>query len=262
VIKLPSHNPDYIEETYVVMPAYNAELTLESTFFDLPDQLRGRVILVDDSSTDKTVEIAKKLGLQVIEHESNLGYGANQKSCYRAALDQGAKYVVMIHPDYQYDARMALVMVEIIALGNCDVVLGNRIRTRKEAIAGGMPRWKYLANRSSTFVENMILGQSIGDFHSGMRAYSSEVLDAIPLHEDSNDFAFDQEFLVQAVAGGFRIGDVPVPVRYMSEASSINFRRSLTYALGGLGAVSAFLMHRASLRKDARFILRIRNDHG
>jgi glycosyltransferase involved in cell wall biosynthesis len=244
------------------MPAFNAELTLESTFFDLPDQLRGRVILVDDSSTDRTVEIAKKLGLQVIEHESNLGYGANQKSCYRAALDQGAKYVVMIHPDYQYDARMALVMVEIIALGNCDVVLGNRIRTRKEAITGGMPRWKYLANRSSTFVENMILGQSIGDFHSGIRAYSSEVLDAIPLHENSNDFAFDQEFLVQAVAGGFRIGDVPVPVRYMSEASSINFRRSLTYALGGLGAVSAYLMHRTSLRKDARFILRKGNDHG
>jgi len=249
---------EIIEATWVVMPAYNAQRTLEATYNDLPQPLRDRVILVDDGSTDETVAIACKLGIEVIEHESNIGYGANQKSCYQAALSHGAKYVVMIHPDYQYDARMAMVMVEIIALGNCDVVLGNRIRTRQEALRGGMPLWKYLANRISTFMENLILGQSIGDFHSGMRAYSSEVLEVLPIEFNSDDFAFDQEFLVQAVAADFRIGDVPVPVRYMAEASSINVRRSMTYAWGGLGAVSAYLLHKSSIRKDDRFIMRLR----
>ncbi|NQV74313.1 glycosyltransferase family 2 protein [bacterium] len=238
------------------MPAFNAEKTLEATYNDLPELLRKRVILVDDGSSDQTVEIARGLGLQVIVHSSNMGYGANQKTCYKAALNDGAKYVVMVHPDYQYDARMALVMVEIIALGNCDVVLGNRIRTRQEALKGGMPLWKYLANRVSTFAENLILGQSIGDFHSGMRAYSREVLEILPIDENSDDFAFDQEFLVQAVAADFRIGDVPVPVRYMSEASSIDVRRSLIYAWGGLGAVFAYLFHKISLRKDSRFQMR------
>jgi len=247
----------FVEGTYVVMPAYNAESTLEATYKDLPEVLQDRVILVDDGSSDNTVKIAQQLGIKVIEHRSNMGYGANQKTCYRAALEHGAKYVVMIHPDYQYDARMALVMVEIIALGNCDVVLGNRIRTRREALNGGMPLWKYLANRISTFVENLILGQSIGDFHSGMRAYSKEVLEVLPIELNSDDFTFDQEFLVQAVAAGFRIGDVPVPVRYMAEASSINVRRSMTYAWGGLGAVFAYLLHKSSIRKDDRFKLRV-----
>jgi hypothetical protein len=159
----------------------------------------------------------------------------------------------MVHPDYQYDARMARVMVEILHLGNCDVVIGNRIRTREEALSGGMPLWKYVANRSSTFVENLILGQSIGDFHSGMRAYTRDVLETVPFEQNSDDFAFDQEFLVQCVAAKFRIGDVPVPVRYMAEASSISFRRSLRYASGGLGVVAAYLLHSISLRNDSRF---------
>ncbi len=244
------------EATWVVMPAYNAAQTIEATYQDLPAELRGRVILVDDASGDETVAIAERLGITVVRHQENKGYGGNQKSCYSAALERGAEYVVMIHPDYQYDARMAWVMVEIIALGNCDVVLGNRIRTRREALDGGMPLWKYLANRSSTLVENLILGQSIGDFHSGMRAYSRRVLESLPLEENSDDFAFDQEFLVQAVAAGFKIGDVPVPVRYMEEASSINFRRSMSYAWGGLSAVIAFMLHRMSIRRDRRFCVR------
>lgn len=249
------------KDTWVVMPAFNAQQTLAATYADIPLQMRDRVILVDDGSTDDTVDIARALGIEVIQHESNMGYGANQKTCYRAALERGAKYVVMIHPDFQYDARMAMVMVEIIALGNCDVVLGNRIRTRQEALSGGMPLWKYLANRVSTFVENLILGQSIGDFHSGMRAYSSQVLETLPIGCNSDDFAFDQEFLVQAVAANFRIGDVPVPVRYMAEASSINLRRSMTYAWGGLGAVGAYLLHKISVRSDDRFKIQLGDKH-
>jgi glycosyltransferase involved in cell wall biosynthesis len=248
-------NDDFSQRTWVVMPAYNAAKTLVATYEDLPERLRGRILLVDDGSQDNTVEIAVNLGLDVIQHSENRGYGGNQKTCYRAALERGAHFVVMVHPDYQYDARMALVMVEILALGNCDVVLGNRIRTRREALKGGMPLWKYVANRLSTFIENLILGQSIGDFHSGMRAYSRQVLATLPLEHNSDDFAFDQEFLVQAVAAGFRIGDVPVPVRYMSEASSINFRRSMAYAWGGLRAVTAYLMHRTGLHEDPRFVL-------
>lgn len=250
----------YSKQTWVVMPAFNASKTIIATYEDLPRELQDQVIVVDDSSKDETAEIAESMGVILIRHKENRGYGGNQKTCYAAALDRGAEYVVMVHPDFQYDARMASVMVEIIALGNCDVVLGNRIRTRKEAREGGMPLWKYLANRSSTLIENLILGQSIGDFHSGMRAYSRRVLETLPLEHNSNDFAFDQEFLVQAVAAGFRIGDVPVPVRYMSEASSISFRRSMTYAWGGLSVVGAFLLHRAGLRKDRRFIFRGEED--
>lgn len=244
-----------LDRAWVVMPAFNAELTLKQTVDDIPPEFADRLILVDDGSTDGTVSLAHELGLHVVEHDRNRGYGANQKTCYREALQRGAEFVVMVHPDYQYDARMAKIMVEILQLGNCDVVLGNRIRTREEALSGGMPLWKYLANRSSTLVENLLLGQSIGDFHSGMRAYTRDVLETLPLDRNSDDFAFDQEFLVQSVAANFRIGDVPVPVRYMAEASSINFRRSLRYAFGGLGAVTAYYLHRLSLRKDPRFNL-------
>ena len=241
--------------TWVVMPAFNAQETLERTLNELPTQLRERVILVDDASRDETVQVAESLGLVVVRHEVNRGYGGNQKTCYSTALELGAEYVVMVHPDNQYDARMASVMVEILALGNCDIVLGNRIRTRREALAGGMPLWKYLANRTSTFVENLLLGQSIGDFHSGMRAYRREVLERLPLHRNSDDFSFDQEVIVQAVAARFRIGDVPVPVRYMDEASSISFRRSLRYARGGLGVVAAYYLHKSGIKRDPRFLI-------
>lgn len=240
-------------KVWVVMPAYNAAETVERTFWDLPELLRHRVILVDDCSSDDTTGVAASLGIEVIRHDGNRGYGGNQKTCYSAALERGAEIVVMIHPDYQYDARVALIMSEIISLGTCDMVLGNRIRTRREALDGGMPRWKYFINRASTFGENLVLGQSIGDFHSGLRAYSREVLQTIPFRNNSEDFAFDQEMLVQAVAYGFRVGDIPVPVRYMKEASSISFRRSLRYGMGGLGAIGSYWLHKSGMRFDPRF---------
>ena len=240
--------------TWIVMPAYNAEHTLERTFFDIPERLRHQVLLVDDCSTDRTVEVARALGLEVIQHAKNLGYGGNQKTCYRAALDRGASVVVMLHPDFQYDARVVDLMAELIYLGTVDFVLGNRIRTRAEALSGGMPKWKYFTNRMSTFAENLILGQTIGDFHSGLRAYSRELLLSVPFQRNSNDFSFDQEMIVQAVSFKFRIGDIPVPVRYMAEASSINLKRSIKYGFGGLGAIAALKLHRMRLRHDPRFV--------
>lgn len=236
------------------MPAYNAERTLERTFFDIPEHLRHQVLLVDDCSSDRTVEVARSLGLEVVQHERNLGYGGNQKTCYRAALDRGASVVVMLHPDFQYDARVVELMAELIYLGNVDFVLGNRIRTRAEALSGGMPKWKYFINRTSTFMENLVLGQTIGDFHSGLRAYSRDLLLTIPFDKNSNDFSFDQEMIVQAVSFKFRIGDIPVPVRYMDEASSINLKRSIKYGFGGLGAIAAQKLHRSRLRNDPRFV--------
>ena len=236
------------------MPAYNAEQTLERTYTDIPERLRNQVLLVDDCSTDRTVDVARALGVEVIQHDRNLGYGANQKTCYRAAIERGANVVIMLHPDFQYDARVVELMAELIYLGNVDFVLGNRIRTRAEALSGGMPKWKYFLNRTSTFAENLVLGQTIGDFHSGLRAYSRDVLLKIPFHRNSNDFSFDQEMIVQAVSFRFRIGEIPVPVRYMAEASSISLRRSIKYGFGGLGAIIALKLHRMGLRHDRRFV--------
>jgi len=236
------------------MPAYNAEQTLERTYTDIPERLRNQVLLVDDCSTDRTVDVARALGVEVIQHDRNLGYGANQKTCYRAAIERGANVVIMLHPDFQYDARVVELMAELIYLGNVDFVLGNRIRTRAEALSGGMPKWKYFLNRTSTFAENLVLGQTIGDFHSGLRAYSRDVLLKIPFHRNSNDFSFDQEMIVQAVSFRFRIGEIPVPVRYMAEASSISLRRSIKYGFGGLGAIIALKLHRMGLRYDRRFV--------
>ena len=230
------------------MPAYNAALTLERTVADLPAGAVDEVILVDDCSRDETVEIAGRLGLTVITHETNQGYGANQKTCYRRALQTEAAFIVMIHPDYQYDARLLEVAVEILRLGICDCVLGSRIRTRHEAISGGMPRWKYLANRVLTTIENVALGQNLGDFHSGFRAYRREVLETIPFENNSNHFVFDSQFLAQAVYFGFKLGDIPVPVRYFDEASSINLWRSLRYGVGTLGVVLKFWLRKMGVR--------------
>lgn len=240
-------------KTVVVMPAYNAAPTLERTLSDLPADAVDDIILVDDCSSDGTADLARRLGLHVIEHARNGGYGANQKTCYRAALDRGADFVVMIHPDYQYDSRVAAIAVDFLRFGICDVVLGSRIRTRREALQGGMPVWKYLANRILTTAENMALGQNLGDFHSGFRAYSRHVLETIPFTENSNDFVFDSQFLAQAVHFGFRIGDIPVPVRYFDEASSISFRRSVTYGCATLGVLGEFFAHRWGLINSPRF---------
>jgi len=211
------------------MPAYNAESTLERTFKDIPEGSVDEVILVDDNSRDKTVEIARSLGITVIKHEKNKGYGGNQKTCYRTALEHGADYIVMLHPDYQYDARLLPYMVGFLKTGICDVLLGSRIRTRKEALGKGMPSYKYFFNRMMTIVENLVLGQNLSEFHSGYRAYTRTVLETLPFMKNSDDFAFDSEFLIQSVYFGFRLADVPVPVRYFDEASSIDFTRSITY---------------------------------
>jgi glycosyltransferase involved in cell wall biosynthesis len=211
------------------------------------------ILLVDDGSTDRTVAIAREMGLTVVEHPRNRGYGGNQKTCYRYALDHGADVVVMIHPDYQYDARVIPHAVGIVELGICDVVLGNRVRSRKEALACGMPWWKYVANRGLTVFENFALGQNLGEFHSGFRVYRQSVLETIPFERNSDDFVFDTQFLVQAVHFGFRLGDVPVPVRYFKEASQINFRRSTKYGVQTLMTVGGYWLHRAGFRKSGLF---------
>src|SRR5919206_4381899 len=231
----------------VVMPAYNAEKTLARTLADIPAGSVDEIILVDDCSKDRTVEVARDMGLTVIRHTQNKGYGGNQKTCYKTALEHGADIIVMIHPDYQYDSRVIPHAVGFIELGICDVVLGSRIRSRDEAFRGGMPAWKYLANRFLTAVENFALGQNLGDFHSGFRVYRREVLEAVPFERNSDDFVFDTQFLVQAVHLGFRLGDVPVPVRYFAEASSINFRRSVKYGLGTLGMLVLYWLDRLGL---------------
>lgn len=233
----------------VVMPAYNAATTVKATVEDLPPDAVDEIILVDDCSNDNTVEVAQGLGLTVIRHESNQGYGGNQKTCYTRALESGADYVVMIHPDYQYDARAVGVAVDIMRLGTCDVVLGSRIRTRREALAGGMPMWKYIANRLLTLTENLALGQNLGDFHSGFRAYRREVLERIPWQNNTNDFAFDSQFLAQSVYFGFKLGDIPVPVRYFDQASSINFRRCITYGNTTLLILVQFWLQKLGLAR-------------
>jgi glycosyltransferase involved in cell wall biosynthesis len=232
-----------------VMPAYNAAATLERTLADIPPGSVDEVILVDDCSRDDTVAIARRLGLTVFPHEQNLGYGGNQKTCYSQALQSGADYVVMIHPDYQYDSRVIPAAIEFLRLGLCDVILGNRIRTRWEALEGGMPAWKYVANRGLTTIENILLGQNLGDFHSGFRAYTRQVLETVPWHANSNDFVFDTQFLAQAVHFGFKLGDIPVPVRYFDEASSINFRRSVTYGCRTLWTMAQFWLERLQLKR-------------
>ncbi len=212
-----------------------------------------RVIAVMPAYNAENVEIARAMGLTVIVHPRNRGYGGNQKTCYQHALERGADVVVMIHPDYQYDSRVIPHAVGFIELGICDVVLGSRIRSRDEAFKGGMPAWKYLANRFLTAIENLALGQNLGDFHSGFRVYRRAVLERIPFEKNSDDFVFDTQFLVQAVRLGFRLGDVPVPVRYFREASSINFRRSVRSGLGTLGTVALYWLDRLGVHRSPLF---------
>ena len=250
----PAQPPRRQQKVIAVMPAYNAESTLAATVADIPPGSVDEVILVDDGSKDRTVELAREIGLTVIAHPENRGYGANQKTCYRHALDLGADIVVMIHPDYQYDSRVIPHAVGFVELGICDVVLGSRIRSRGEVLAGGMPVYKYISNRCLTIVENVALGQNLGDFHSGFRVYHRRVLETIPYERNSDDFVFDSQFLAQAVHFGFRLGDIPVPVRYFAEASSINFRRSVRYGLSTLGTLGSYWLHRLGLRRSPLFL--------
>lgn len=235
----------------VVLPAYNAEKTLEATVRELPDLVDIR-ILVDDSSHDRTVEIAHRLGLQYYVHDRNYGYGRNQQTCYREALAAGADVVIMVHPDYQYTPLLATAMASMVAYGVYDVVLGSRI-IGGTALHGGMPVYKYIANRLLTAFENLFLGVKLSEYHTGYRAFSREVLTKLPLRENSDDFVFDNQMLAQCVYFGFRIGEVSCPTKYFEEASSINFRRSVQYGLGVLGTTLRFALQRAGLWRSAIF---------
>ena len=218
------------QKIIVVLPAYNATLTLEKTVRDLPDMV-DEIILVDDASHDATAARARELGLFVFEHATNSGYGANQKTCYRLALEHGADIIVMIHPDYQYDPKSVKYLAAFIGDDYYDVMLGTRIRSRREALSGGMPHYKYFANRALSILENLVSGQNLSEWHTGLRAYKRTVLENVDWLKNSNDFVFDSEMLFKIVAKKYRIGEVPVPVRYFPEASSINFWRSLRYGL-------------------------------
>ena len=242
----------------VVMPAYNAALTIEKTLADIPPNSVDEVILVDDLSTDNTVEVAKKLGITVVQHTVNKGYGGNQKTCYKIALEKGADIVVMLHPDYQYDSRVIPFATGFLKTGICDAILGSRIRTRKETLECGMPMYKYISNRFLTIIENFVLGQNLGDFHSGFRVYTRKVLETIPYDNNSDDFVFDTEFLAQTVYANFRIGDIPIPTRYFEEASSINFKRSLKYGIQTLCIMLKFFCHRVKIFNFAIFKLKRR----
>ena len=237
----------------VVMPAFNASATLGKTLRDIPASFADEIILVDDASTDDTVTVARELGLTVIVHERNSGYGANQKTCYDEALKREADIVIMIHPDYQYDSRLARIFAHLISDNICDIVLGSRVRTRKECLESGMPFYKYVSNRFLTLIENIITGQNLSEWHTGYRAYSKKVLETIPYRSNSDDFVFDSQFLLQASYFGFRIGDIPVPCRYTSEASSINFYRSVIYGLGTMKSLVQFLLHKFHIRESRLF---------
>lgn len=236
----------------VVMPAYNAARTLERTVAELDREVVDRILVVDDASSDETAEVARRLGLELIVHARNRGYGANQKTCYAAALAGGEEIVVMVHPDYQYTPKLVPSMAAMIACGEYDVVLGSRI-LGKGALAGGMPLYKYVSNRVLTLAENLLLGQKLSEYHTGFRAFRREVLERLALAENSDDFLFDNQMLVQAFAAGFRVGELSCPTKYFEEASSINFSRSLRYGFGVLAVAALGLLHRAGLARP-RFL--------
>jgi glycosyltransferase involved in cell wall biosynthesis len=235
----------------VVMPAYNAERTLEQTVCELPDEIDVK-ILVDDSSTDRTAALAESLGVRTFIHDRNYGYGRNQQTCYREALAAGADIVVMLHPDYQYTPKLVTAMASMIGFGVYDVVLGSRI-LGGGALSGGMPLYKYIANRFLTAFQNLFLGIKLSEYHTGFRAFTKEVLSALPLLENSDDFVFDNQIIAQVAMSGFRIGELSCPTKYFKEASSINFRRSMTYGFGVLATTARFVAHKHRLAGSRLF---------
>ena len=236
----------------VVLPAYNAEKTLERTYREIPLGIVDEVILVDDHSCDETIEAAKRLGMQAFLHEENRGYGANQKTCYAEALDRGADIVVMLHPDYQYPPKLVAPMAAMIASGMFDAVLGSRI-LGGQALRGGMPIHRYVANRFLTAVQNVFTGQKLSEYHTGYRAFSREVLLDIPLLENSDDFIFDNQILTQLFYFGYRLGELTSPCNYDGDASSINFRRSVRYGLGVLANTLQYWFQTLGWRHDRRY---------
>jgi len=236
----------------VVLPAYNAERTLEQTYGEIPLDIVDEVLLVDDGSIDRTVSLAKRLGIQTILHEKNYGYGRSQKSCYQEALRRNADIIIMVHPDYQYTPKLITAMASMIAYDVYDVVLGSRIIGGK-ALKGGMPLYKYIANRFLTAFENLILGSKLSEFHTGYRAFSREVLENLPLQKNSDNFVFDNEMLVQIIYFGYGIGEISCPTRYFEGASSIGFRKAVKYGVGVVITTLRCLFHRLKLRKDPLF---------
>jgi glycosyltransferase involved in cell wall biosynthesis len=236
----------------VVMPAYNAARTIEQTYREIPLDLVDEVIVTDDASRDETVEIAQKIGLRTLVHDFNRGYGGNQKTCYTEALRLGADVVVMLHPDYQYTPTLIPAMISLITDGPFDVVLGSRVLGGR-ALSGGMPLYKYVFNRALTAIENLLLGAKLSEYHTGYRAFSRRVLEALPLLENSDDFVFDNQMLAQILLAGFEIGEVSCPAAYFEEASSINFRRSVRYGLGVLGVSLQGFLHRHGIVRSRLF---------
>ncbi|MCM0080489.1 glycosyltransferase family 2 protein [Geomonas sp. Red32] len=240
------------KKVVVVLPAYNAEKTLEMTYREIPFEFVDDVVLVDDASRDNTAGLAQKLAIHTVIHPENRGYGGNQKTCYRTALGLGADIVVMLHPDYQYTPKLIAAMCAMIAYGEFDAVLASRI-LGVGALKGGMPLYKYVANRFLTLVENLLLGQKLSEYHTGYRAFSRELLENLPLDSNSEDFVFDNQMIAQMVWAGFRIGEVSCPTKYFEEASSINFRRSVIYGLGVLKTAVEFRLCRMGLSASAIF---------
>ena len=236
----------------VVLPAYNAALTLRRTYDEIPHDIVDDIILTDDASSDDTIAVARALGIETLVHPRNRGYGGNQKSCYAAALERGADIVVMLHPDYQYTPRLVTAMASMISSDQYDAVFASRI-LGKGALQGGMPLYKYVANRALTFVQNLLIGQKLSEYHTGYRAWSREALEKLPLLECSDDFVFDNQMIAQAAWFDLRLGEISCPTKYFKEASSINFRRSVTYGLGVLATSAAFRLARMGLVRSPIF---------
>ena len=241
------------KKVVIVMPAYNSAITVQSTYKEIPVKFRENIILVDDNSKDNTVEIARKLGIRVLEHSRNLGYGGNQKTCYREALKESPDIVVMLHPDYQYDATLIEELIRPITEGRFDFMFGSRIQNRQSALSGGMPKVKYYINRIVCILENILLGVNFTEHFSGFRAYSRKVLETIPFQSFSDDFVFDQEMEVSALSFGLRIGEIPIPTRYHEKASSIQFIKGTKFILETFWIIIRLKLHEMGILKSKSF---------
>lgn len=240
------------KKVVVVLPAYNAEKTLQDTYSEIPKDIVDEIILVDDASSDRTAEVARSLGIKTIIHPENKGYGGNQKTCYREALKLGGDIIIMLHPDYQYTPKLIPAMAYLIQSDEFDAVLGSRILSGG-ALKGGMPLYKYLSNRVLTFIQNLFLGAKLSEYHTGYRAFRREILEHLPLEENSDDFVFDNQMLAQIIYFRYRIGEISCPAKYFDDASSINFSRSVKYGLGVLGTTFRFVLHKSGIIKSALF---------
>ncbi len=237
----------------IVMPAYNAQKTVRNTFKEIPPKFRKHIILVDDNSKDSTVNVAKKLGIKVFEHTNNIGYGGNQKTCYWEALKLNPDVIVMLHPDYQYDATLIEDLIDPILKGKRDYMFGSRINSRGQALKGGMPMLKYILNRIDTIIENILLGVNFSEHFSGFRAYSKKLLKRVPFQRFSNDFVFDQQIKVSAISYGMKIGEIPIPTRYHEKSSSINYLKGAKFLIETYIVIFLFMLHKSGILKSRLF---------